>query len=785
MKNALLFSILVVFACNVSFGQPRAKVNIEAVSPHKLTTLGLTSSTNSVSSGLHVVAKQTYVYLSPENIADTNPVTSAVYEVKRGAATITTTNISDNWAYFKADQTGEYTVKLTVTTATGTDDTTISVYSANYLGVGKFEDVDGEGTTCMSCHSSGSKNFTSVFNKWKESGHANALKIPGETNSHFSSNCFKCHTTGTDHNSAAVNNGFDDISTSWTYTTANSGMWDSLVTYYPELVNHATIGCESCHGPGSQHSAGGDIKKIAVSLKDGACAQCHDEPWRYNKVAQHENSLHAEAVWSSSFISASQKTASDNSLNNCIRCHDAVGYVNFTKGQTTDLTNFTAEDHVGVSCAACHDPHGNGETASLRIAPSVADTLGNGFAYTVGGTGKTCMNCHKARRDNVTYVPAGTVNSTWGPHHSVQTDVLLGQNAASFNGSAFMSGSHQFAIENACVDCHMYATVDTGNVNRDKVGGHSFSLHNEATGYDHTAACASCHGTKASFEEFEASADYDRDGTIEGVQNEIEGLLTILRTQLPPTGVDSVSYALIQSSGDLNMRKAYWNYMLIEYDGSRGMHNTKFAIDVLNKSIAAIGGVVPVELVSFSAEVEKGLVTLKWETASETNNKGFEVERKYDKTWKSVSFIEGKGTTSSSNKYSYSFNLEGTTSFRLKQVDMDGTFEYSKEIEVTGTVTPKEYSLSQNYPNPFNPSTTIKFALPYDSNVKVVIYNVTGEVVKVLVNSVQAAGNHEAKFSANELGIGISSGIYFYSLEANSVDGKASFRQTKKMVLMK
>jgi len=781
MKKALLFALFVVIAYGISFAQPRAKVKIEAVSPHKLTTLGLTTSTNSVSSGLNVVAKQTYVYLSPLNIADTNPVTAAVYEVKKGATTITTTTFNNTWAYFKADQTGEYTVKLTVTTATGTDDTTISIYSANYLGVGKVEGVDAEGASCMGCHSSGSKDFTSIFDKWKVSGHGEAFKVPAETNSHFSSSCFKCHTTGTDHDAAASNNGFDDISTSWVYSGANSQVWDSLVTYYPELVNHAAVGCESCHGPGSQHSSGGDVNKIAVSLADGACAQCHDDPWRYNKVAQHENSLHAEALWSSSF----KRTTTDNSLgSNCSRCHDGQGYVTFMKGEVFNAANLTEADHMPITCATCHDPHGNGETASLRNSPAISDTLGNGFAYTVGGTGQVCMNCHKARRDNVTYMST-SVTSTWGPHHSTQTDVLMGQNAASFNGSEFMSGSHQFAIENACVDCHMYATADTGTVDRDKYGGHTFKIVNPESGNANMKACASCHGTKANLEAFEASADYDRDGTIEGIQDEIDGLITILRTQLPPTGVDSVSYSLVQSSGDLNIKKAYWNYQLIAYDGSRGMHNTKFAVDVLNKSIAAIGGVVPVELVSFSADVEKGMVTLKWETATETNNKGFEIEKKYDKTWKSISFVEGKGTATSANTYSYSFKLEGTASFRLKQIDMDGSYEYSKEIEVTGTVTPKEYSLSQNYPNPFNPSTTIKFALPYDSNVKVVVYNVTGEVVKVLVNSVQTAGTHETRFSTNELGVGLSSGIYFYSLEATSVDGKSNFRQTKKMVLMK
>ena len=153
--------------------------------------------------------------------------------------------------------------------------------------------------------------------------------------------------------------------------------------------------------------------------------------------------------------------------------------------------------------------------------------------------------------------------------------------------------------------------------------------------------------------------------------------------------------------------------------------------------------------------------------------------------WKSIAFVDGKGTSTSLSEYSYSFKLEGKASIRLKQVDFDGSFEYSKIIEVVGTITPKEYTLSQNYPNPFNPSTTIKIALPYDSNIKLVVYSITGEVVKVLVNSVQSAGNHEIMFNTNDLGSKVSSGIYFYSLEANAVDGSASFKQTRKMVLMK
>ena len=94
-----------------------------------------------------------------------------------------------------------------------------------------------------------------------------------------------------------------------------------------------------------------------------------------------------------------------------------------------------------------------------------------------------------------------------------------------------------------------------------------------------------------------------------------------------------------------------------------------------------------------------------------------------------------------------------------------------------------EYQLKQNYPNPFNPSTTINYSLPYESNVKIDIYNVTGQKIKEIINSVENSGLHQVQFNAD--GLNLSSGIYFYSLEANAVDGSRSFRQTKKMILLK
>ena len=223
-----------------------------------------------------------------------------------------------------------------------------------------------------------------------------------------------------------------------------------------------------------------------------------------------------------------------------------------------------------------------------------------------------------------------------------------------------------------------------------------------------------------------------------------------------------------------------------EYDGSRGMHNSKFTFDVLTKTLSALGGVIPVELVSFNAQVGKNGVTLAWETASELNNRGFEVERNYNGTWATIGFVEGKGTTTEHNKYSYNDNPNtlSSVSYRLKQVDFNGQHSYSKVVNVDFGTMPTEFSLSQNYPNPFNPSTQIKFALPFDSKVKVTIYSINGEVVKVLVDGEYTAGVHSASFSTTS-GNGLSSGIYLYSITAVSNDGKSNFTQTKKMVLLK
>lgn len=185
---------------------------------------------------------------------------------------------------------------------------------------------------------------------------------------------------------------------------------------------------------------------------------------------------------------------------------------------------------------------------------------------------------------------------------------------------------------------------------------------------------------------------------------------------------------------------------------------------------------IPVELASFSASVNEGIVHLNWQTATETNNQGFYVESSLDtKTWNQNGFIAGAGTTTEMREYSYSVPFNGTRNlyFRLRQMDFDGTFNYSNIIEVS--LNPYEFSLSQNYPNPFNPATTINFTLPTPQNVSLDIFNSAGEKVATIVNESLQAGYHSINFNASKL----SSGVYFYSIKAGD------FVAVRKMILLK
>jgi len=190
----------------------------------------------------------------------------------------------------------------------------------------------------------------------------------------------------------------------------------------------------------------------------------------------------------------------------------------------------------------------------------------------------------------------------------------------------------------------------------------------------------------------------------------------------------------------------------------------------------------PVELSSFIGIVNNSSVELAWTTASEVNNRGFEVEKKNAKwkieegKWGKIGFVNGNGTTTETQSYSFADNnlSSGKYLYRLKQIDFDGTFEYSNEVEVLVAV-PDRFELSQNYPNPFNPSTKIQFNIPTAGNIKLIVYNLLGQNIKTLVSEFKESGTHSVNFDA----AGLTSGVYIYKIESSG------FTQTRKMTLLK
>jgi hypothetical protein len=191
--------------------------------------------------------------------------------------------------------------------------------------------------------------------------------------------------------------------------------------------------------------------------------------------------------------------------------------------------------------------------------------------------------------------------------------------------------------------------------------------------------------------------------------------------------------------------------------------------------------VIPVELTSFIANVNNSSVLLDWTTATEVNNKGFFVERKSgNDNFTSVAFMQGKGTTTEQQSYSYSDNnlASGKYFYRLKQVDLDGTSTISKTIAVD-ILQPMEFSLSQNYPNPFNPTTVISYSLPEKSEVTIRIYSTLGEYIGMIEQGTKDAGYYRVDFDGKQL----TSGTYIYQLRATSSNN--TFTDTKKMLFIK
>ncbi len=220
--------------------------------------------------------------------------------------------------------------------------------------------------------------------------------------------------------------------------------------------------------------------------------------------------------------------------------------------------------------------------------------------------------------------------------------------------------------------------------------------------------------------------------------------------------------------------------------GAQGSANDGVMIDDFTINGNAVSP-LPVEINSFIAHLKDNKVILNWETSIEINNYGFEIQRIIENSetspiWEKIGFVEGHGNSNSIKNYSFVDNSAegGIVKYRLKQIDTDGSFEYSDEIEMNFSKLYK-FALEQNYPNPFNPTTKLNYTIKNNSKVVIEVYNTLGQKVVELYSGTQNSGKHSVSWNAT----GFSSGTYFARFSATSLSNNETFSEVKKLLLIK
>lgn len=337
--------------------------------------------------------------------------------------------------------------------------------------------------------------------------------------------------------------------------------------------------CLSCHSDKNKSWAASYASQVHANDIDdlSTCFTCHnDADFGLIVMAikgEYDNSIHGIGE-------ASSKNRNANSFySSCEKCHTSEGFIAEVTGVPATGEHFSA-----IGCFTCHEPH-TGGTFGVRITS--AATLANGVTFD-RGKANLCATCHQSRRDVTVYVVDSVkLSSHWGPHHSNQADMLIGANAYEYAGYTYTMSPHSIVAGDGCIDCHMSAPM------HESVGGHSWNMRNEDQGYENRTGCniSTCHNGAITSLDRLADGDFDWDGTVEGIQTEIHGLLDSLKLELMAAGVADTSDAgdiapinnLIVPAADT--AGALYNFLFVEEDRSNGVHNTDYAVGLLQSSI--------------------------------------------------------------------------------------------------------------------------------------------------------------------------------------------------------
>jgi len=546
-------------------------------------------------------------------------------------ATVITNTANLNVVQFIPDLVGAYVVNVNLRNDAGlTSATQYAFFNAGaYIGV--------TAGNCKQCHA----KYTE---EWAKTGHATLFskeldnKVDGPLGikpgpagyiTHYSETCTRCHTTGWYPAPFNGSGGYWDAKAAakWTFPTwkqidaawlkTGPSNWDAA----PAAVkNMGVIGCETCHGPAAEHVKNG-AKVMQASLDDGVCNQCHGSAANHSRGWQLENSKHSAGTTFEEIKGPARQA--------CMRCHGGEGFISFVASPKSSGAWSVEEGSIG--CAVCHDPHSEENAFQLRI---VGKPLEIPFEVKKDvGLSAICFTCHNARVNSDDFA-AGKTTST--PHYSSIAELISDTGGVTY-GQTLPNSPHGMMVGVApipnpaaaddpgaakflfskpgdtkgnapgpCVTCHMTAPLsDAKDPNYLKVGGHSFNTVSPDGKFDYGASCKTCHGDVKDFN-LKAKADYDGNGKVEGVQDEMKGLLTTLWKALEAKGVKKTEtgypYATLPQGADAKIRNAWFNFRLVygvmwgttTGAGNEGkaaaVHNFKRAVALLQLSYKDLTG---------------------------------------------------------------------------------------------------------------------------------------------------------------------------------------------------